>query len=130
MPSVYKITQKVEKLKVLMSKSEASDRIRKALIDSGLVYKYEKFTFQVLYYVIRHDKSAADKLLRLFVSPTFVKDPQFKTFKENLSSLDECELDQVADKAARISVETHSYDGFLFVGGLFDIMCKVTKNFI
>jgi hypothetical protein len=77
-PSVYGITQKIEKLKALVSKPEACDRIRKALVDSGLVCKYEKFMIQALYYALRKDKSAADKLFRLFVSPVFVKNQHFK----------------------------------------------------
>jgi hypothetical protein len=108
-----------------MLKPEAGDRIRKALVHSGLLYKYEKFIFQSLYYALRKDKSVADKLFRVFVSPNFVKEnPQFKKFVENLCLLDECELDQVTDEAARIAIEIHSYDGFIFVGGLLDIMFK------
>jgi hypothetical protein len=125
-PSVYGITQKIEKLKALVSKPEACDRIRKALVDSGLVCKYEKFMIQALYYALRKDKSVADKLFRLFVSPVFVKNPQFKTFQEKLLSLDEKELDQVSNETARISIENHGYDGFLFSGGLLHLVSKVS----
>jgi hypothetical protein len=45
-------------------------------------------------------------------------------------SLDEKELDQVSNEAARISIENHGYDGFLFSGGLLHLVSKVTKNFI
>jgi hypothetical protein len=98
------------------------------LVDYGLIYKYEKLLIQALYYAARNDMSAVDKFLALFISPDLAK--QFKTFLENLCSLDEHELDQTADKAARISTENHGYDGFLFLGGLFNIVCMVTKNFI
>jgi hypothetical protein len=124
MPSIYKITPRVEKLKVLMSKPKAHDLIRKTLIESGLLYRYEKLIFKSLYYALKKDKSVAHKILRVFISANFVKNPQFDIFIENLCSLDERELDQVAHKAATISIEIHGYDGFLFLGGLLDIISK------
>ena len=74
-PSVYKITQEVEKLKALMSKPEACDRIRNAVVESRLVHKYLKFLLQALYYAARQDKSVADKLFRAFV-PYLAKNPE------------------------------------------------------
>ena len=75
-PSVYKITQEVEKLKVLMSKPGACDRIRNAVVEPRLVHKYLKFLLQALYYAARQDKSVADKLFRAFFP--MAKEPQIK----------------------------------------------------
>jgi hypothetical protein len=129
-PSVYKITQKVEKLKALISKPEASDRIRKALVETQLVYKYLKFLLQAAYYVARQDKSVADKLFRA-LAPDIIKNSQIKKSLEKFWELDESELDEVSDEVARISADTYPrYDAFLFVSGALDIMSKVAKNLV
>ena len=60
-----------------MSKPEACNRIRKALVESRLIYKYLKFLPQTLYYVARQDKSVADKLFRAF-APHIAKNSQIK----------------------------------------------------
>jgi hypothetical protein len=128
-PSVYKITQKVEKLKALMSKPEACDRIRKALVETRLVYKYLKLLLQALYYAAKQDRSVADKLFRAFFP--MARNPEIKESFEKFLALDEGKLDEVADEVARISADKYlRYDGFLFVSGVFDIMSKVAKNFI
>jgi hypothetical protein len=128
-PSVYRITQKVEQLKALMSKPEACDRIRKALVESGLIYKYLKFLLQTLYYAAREDRSVADKLFRAF-APDITKDSQIKESLEKFWGLDESDLDKVADEVV-ISTETYlRYGEFLFVSGVFDIMSKIAKKFI
>ena len=128
-PSNHIITQNIEKLKALMSKPEACDRIRKVLVESRLIYKYLKLLFQALYYVARQDKSVADKMLRAF-APEIAKNTQIKESLEKFWRLDESDLDEVADEVS-ISAETHlRYDEFVFTIGIFDIMSKVAKNFI
>jgi len=130
-PSVYKITQEVERLQVLMLKPAARNRIRKAVIESGLVYKYLKHLLQMLYYAARQDKSVADKLFRAFASEDIAKNPEIKESFEKFLELDESKLDVVSDEIARISADKYlRYDGFIFLGGVFDMISKTTKNFI
>jgi hypothetical protein len=125
-PSVYKITEKIEKLKAVIQKPEVCDRIRKSLIDSGLLYPFEKFMVQALYYAAKKDKSVAKQLFRIFVPADFIKDPELKSFQKKFWSLDESQLEQIAAECARISIQRHSYyDVFLFVVALNIIVCKL-----
>jgi hypothetical protein len=127
-PSAYITTQKVQQLKTLISKPEAYDRIRKALVESRLIYKFLKFLLQTLYYAARQDRSVADKLFRAF-APDIAKDSQIKKSLENFWELDESKLDELSDEFARISADTYlRYDVFLFVNGALDIMSKAAKN--
>jgi hypothetical protein len=101
-PSVYKISERVEKLRALMSKPEASDRLRKALVESGLEFKVQKFLLQALYYAAKDDQSVAEKLLRMIISPDFIKTSKFKEFQKLFWSFDENQLDEVTTTCGRI----------------------------
>jgi hypothetical protein len=113
-PSVYKLSERVEKLRALMSKPEASDRLRKAL--NRLAYENKKFILQAMYYAARDDKSAVEKLFRV-VNHDPIKIPKLKEFLELFCASDESQLDEITDKFAKIIVENSS-GGSSFTMGL------------
>jgi hypothetical protein len=115
-PSVYKITEKIEKLKAIMLKPEACDRVRKSLIESGLIYSYQKFCLQALYHAAKNDKSIAERFFRIYMPADFIKGSELKKFQEKFWSFDESQLEQVTAECARIVIQRQRYDEYLFVG--------------
>jgi hypothetical protein len=101
-----------------MSKREASDRLRKALVESGLEFKVQKFLLEALYYAAKEDQIVAEKLLRMIISPDFIKTSKFKEFQKLFWSFDESQLDEVTTTCARIIVENSSDNRSLFTLGL------------
>jgi ABC-type polysaccharide transport system permease subunit len=117
-PSIVKTTDMVKKLQKLMSNPKACDRIRKTLLDSNLVFKYEKFILKALYYAAKKDKTVVKELFRMVMPPEFIKSSEFKTFLEKFLSTEESKLDNIASEGARISIENQRFDSHLFVGAL------------
>jgi 3-dehydroquinate synthetase len=56
---------------------ESYNRVRNVLKESKLIYEYEKFVLQALYYVAREDKIIAGQILRLILSDDVIKNSSF-----------------------------------------------------
>jgi hypothetical protein len=117
-PSIVKTTDMVKKLQKLMSNPKACGRIRKTLLDSNLIFNYEKFILKALYYAAKKDKTIVKELFRMIMSNEFIKSSEFKTFLEKFLSTEESQLETMASEGARISIENQRFDGHLFVGAL------------
>jgi hypothetical protein len=117
-PSIYKMTEKVKKLKELSLKPEACNRVRKTLVKSELAYNFEKFVLQALYYAAKKDTNVLKQMFRIHMPAEFIKSTQFETFQERFLSIEESKLEKKVAEGARISVENHNYDGYLFIGAL------------
>ncbi|MGA9841648.1 MAG: hypothetical protein WBQ25_04985 [Nitrososphaeraceae archaeon] len=120
-PSIYKTTEGIERLKKVILEPEAYNRVRNVLKESKLIYEYEKFVFQALYYVAIEDKVIAGQILRLILSDDVIK--KFDKFLDKFASIDENDLEKTADEGVRIAMDNQRYEDFMFGGALFPIAC-------
>jgi hypothetical protein len=115
-PTACTTTEMVEKVKRVMSKQEARDLLRKKLLKMSLTYKFERFMIMVAFHTVKIDVEVAEKMLRLVAPQENL--PQLVESRPSIqliSSLDDQQIEMLADRISKWSAETRPYDlQFLF----------------
>jgi hypothetical protein len=116
-PSAYKISKKFEALIRLMEKPEACEAIRKVLVESKLAYKIEKFVTLAFYFAVKKDPIIAQNLFRM-VSPYYdlKENDDVKEYHNLIASLDDSQLEKLAEDCSKITVEKRIYDVHFLIG--------------
>jgi hypothetical protein len=115
-PTACTNTEMVEKVKRAMSKQEARDLLRKKLLKMSLTYKFERFMIMVAFHTVKIDVEVAEKMLRLAAPPENLQQlVESRPSIRLISSLDDQQIETLADRISKWSAETRPYDlQFLF----------------
>jgi hypothetical protein len=121
--SGYRAAQEVEKLKRAMDKPEALGFLCEKTISSGLAHKLAKFIFTVILHAIKMDEKVVQTIIGFGASffQYTIKDKDasdYKSVQDKLQSLDDNQLEQVADSLAKSAIEDKKYYALLFFTGL------------
>jgi hypothetical protein len=120
--SPYQTTQFYNKMKKLLNKSNALDLVHHLLLESGMLFKYVKYTELVYLYIIKinHDRDKTWNICKsVFPSSTETDfDKLYKQMHSTDSLSGSRDLEECASDRAKLVVESHCPDYF---SGLYEI---------
>jgi DNA-binding Lrp family transcriptional regulator len=125
-PSVYKVTQEFEKLKNVMEKPGAVELLYEQIAKSGLAYKLMKFQHLAFLHAAKIDERVLPTIIGF--GSSFLQDglnekdiEDFKASYQQLKSLDDNQIEELADYSAKALTESRDYCKF------FISMCGLLK---
>jgi hypothetical protein len=114
-PSAYKVTQELEKLKNVMEKPGATELLYQKMAASDIAYSLIKYHQLASLHAAKMDETAIPKLLgsigKTFFPEELTEDdfPDPKATHQYLQSLDENQLNAIAEYGTKISLENLRY---------------------
>ena len=120
--SSYQSSQEyLEQVVHILKKPEVSRIIDELLLEDGLLYKYQKYKNEILYYLIRicdeeKFQNVIVKDFRFVDTEITKKNPEdVDAFLNKIKGLDENDLESEVDKATRLSLLRHNNNIFIYV---------------
>jgi hypothetical protein len=112
-PSAYKVTEEFEKLKKVMKKPGAIELLYENLTRSGIAHRLVKFQQLALWHAAKMDETLLYKMMGhgicIFPDAIGKHIPDFKTVYQLLQSLDENQLEKLAEHYAKKLIKNPGY---------------------
>ena len=117
-PSAYKKSDRVNRLKKLMTNGQARKLVYKTLRNSGILYNYEKFCLASFFIALKRSKksdSIAQRILKA-TSGNVVAESKIKSLQNQLMKLSDEQIKQFAAERAKASMEERKDDAYFLLG--------------
>jgi hypothetical protein len=121
-PSMYKISDYVDKFSKVISKPEACKLLNDSLLKSNLFYSVLKFVLKAFWYALRKDKTILQNLFKAFninISKSNL-DAIVYPLIERMTSLDDAALEELIDKSSKSAIEKKLLLDEFFLVGMFN----------
>jgi hypothetical protein len=122
-PSYYVVTEGHDKLRNFMSDSEASQIVHDCLKKNGIIQEYYKYVILAIFYAMRKEGNSKGLLFEQIKSSSpyaisGITESDFSSwdsYSKLILSLDETQLDALAERAAILITENNPFDYFIYL---------------